>query len=244
MSAVLRRVMSRGVFRMIGVNVKDAQTAVCQSHRGYRRVSHPNNFLDKSSGTVVFANKAARKIVRKVRRCAPCRLRNALSECVVQHFDVDLKMVRQALLDASDQAKFERGVASLLFLLGFNPALQLETDAPDLIVTTPSGRLMVVECTTRIADFTAKVGKLVDRRGALSKHLTEAGHPLPVTSVLVCRLPRDQIATHEEQLRTHNTILVAGEDISSALERLRFPSDPDKMLDEALARLSDGTTSG
>lgn len=161
-----------------------------------------------------------------------------------QLFDRDMRMVRHALLDATDAAKFEQGVASLLFLLGFSAAVQLETDAPDLIVTTPAGRLVIVECTTRVADFAGKVGKLVDRRGALSKHLAATGHPSPVTSVLVCRLPRDQIAAHTDQLLAHNIILIAGGDISAAFDRLRFPIDPDKILDEVLARLTDGNSLG
>lgn len=155
-----------------------------------------------------------------------------------QHFDKDLKMVRHALLETSDGLKFERGVASLLFLLGFSPGLQMETDAPDLVVATPGGRLAIVECTTRIADFSAKIGKLVDRRGSLSKHLTSMGHPMPLAAALVCRLPRDQIAAQADELRAHRIILIAGEDIAQAFDRIRIPNDPDKMLAEALARIS------
>jgi len=161
-----------------------------------------------------------------------------------QLFDKDLRMVRHALLEATDATKFEQGVASMLFLLGFSAAVQLETDAPDVIVTTPGGRLAIVECTTRVADFAAKVGELVDRRGALSKHLTAAGDPSPVTSILVCRLPRDQIASHRDQLQAHKIILVAGEDITAAFDQVRFPNDPDKILDEALARLAEADRLG
>ncbi len=162
----------------------------------------------------------------------------------IQHFDKDLRMVRQAVLESPDSSKFEQGVAALLFLLGFSPSLQLENDSPDLIVTTPGGRLAIVECTTRIADFPSKLGKLVDRRGALSKSLVASGHPALVSAVLVCRLPRDQIATHADELRAHNTILVTGEDLAAGFDRVRFPSDPDHMLDEAHARISGDSTRG
>lgn len=166
----------------------------------------------------------------------PTRARNNRL-LAIQSFDKDLRMVRQAVLGSSDSSKFEKGVAALLFLLGFSPALQLETDAPDLIVTTPSGRLVIVECTTRIADFASKIGKLVDRRGALSKSLSASGHPAKVYSVLVCRLPRDQISAHAEDAHTHKTILVAGEELEKSFERVRFPSDPDRLLDDALNKL-------
>ncbi len=71
----------------------------------------------------------------------------------VQHFDRDLRMARSALLESPDASKFESGVALLLFLLGFTPALQIETNAPDLVVTTPGGRMALIECTTRVADL-------------------------------------------------------------------------------------------
>lgn len=154
----------------------------------------------------------------------------------IQHFDKDLRMVRHAVLESSDSSKFEKGVAALLFLLGFSPSVQLETDSPDLIVTTPGGRLAIVECTTRIADFASKVGKLVDRRGALSKSLVASGHPALVSAVLVCRLPRDQIAAYAGEVRAHNTILITGEDLAAGFDQVRFPSDPDRILEEAHAR--------
>jgi hypothetical protein len=155
-----------------------------------------------------------------------------------QHFDKDLRMLKQAVMESPDSAKFEMGIALLLFLLGFCPSLQVETDAPDLIVTTPLGKLVLVECTTRIADFASKVGKLVDRRGALSKHLNDTGHASRVISVLVCRLPRDQIAAQAEDLRNHKTVLLAREDLLSAFDRVRYSFDPDKELDVAVARLT------
>jgi len=157
----------------------------------------------------------------------------------IQHFDKDLRMVRRAVIESSDSSKFENGVAALLFLFGFSPCVQIETDSPDLIVTTPGGRLAIVECTTRVSDFTSKVGKLVHRRGALTKSLQASGHPAQVAAVLVCRLPRDQIAARSDELRTHNLILVAGEDLAAGFDQVRFPNDPDLMLEEAQARLTD-----
>lgn len=159
-----------------------------------------------------------------------------------QHFDRDLKMLKHAVLDSHDSMKFEQGIASLLFLLGFNPAIQIETDAPDLIVTTPGGRLAIVECTTRVADFALKIGKLVDRRGALSKSLEASSHRFEISSVLVCRLPRDQIAAHADELRVRNTILITGEDITDAFDRLRIPNDPDSLLVDAIERMTSSST--
>jgi hypothetical protein len=155
----------------------------------------------------------------------------------IQHFDKDLRMVRQAVLESTESARFETGVAALLFLLGFSPAVQLETDSPDLVVTTPGGTLGIVECTMRIADFASKLGKLVDRRGSLTKSLQASGHTPHITAALVCRMPRDQIAAHEGELRSHNVILITGEDLTGVLERVRFPNDPDSLVAAAIARM-------
>lgn len=175
-------------------------------------------------------------IVRRQWFIDPARARNNRL-LATQHFDKDLRMLRQALLESTDSTKFENGVASLLFLLGFTPAVQLETDAPDLIVATPAGRLVIVECTTRVADFAAKLGKLVDRRGSLSKHLSATGHPPDVAAVLVCRLPRDQIAAHESDLKSRQVLLVSGDELRTGLDRVRVSSDPDEVLQKALSRL-------
>jgi len=154
-----------------------------------------------------------------------------------QHFDRDLRMIRSAVFESTDSARFETGIAALLFLLGFTPSVQLETDAPDLIVTTPAGRLALVECTTRVADFGIKLGKLVDRRGALVNALASSGHPAEIAAVLVCRLPKSQIAAKMEELRTHRVVLLTGDDLASFFDGLRFPSDPDRILGNALAAL-------
>ena len=156
----------------------------------------------------------------------------------VQHFDKDLRMVRQAVLEPIDSARFEKGVAALLFLLGFTPALQLETNSPDLVVTTPGGKLVVIECTTRIADFNSKLGKLVDRRGSLSKVLQASNHFSRVDAILVCALPRNQIAMQGSDLETHQIVLITKEGLTAAFDRLRFPNDPDEMLEGAVAKLS------
>ena len=159
----------------------------------------------------------------------------------VQHFDTDLRKIRSAALESPESAKFEQGVAALLFLLGFSPVLQLETDSPDIIVTTPGGQLVLVECTTKISDFSAKLGKLVDRRGSLSKALAGAGHPPEILAALICRSPRDQIAAHEDELRLHRVLLLTREDLQNSFDRVRHPEDPDKIVTSAKAKLESQT---
>ena len=61
----------------------------------------------------------------------------------VQHFDKELRKIKAALFESTDSARFELGVAALLFLLGFSSSVQLEDDSPDIVVTTPGIPLFI-----------------------------------------------------------------------------------------------------
>lgn len=165
----------------------------------------------------------------------PVKARNSRF-VATQLFDNDLRRLRKAIFETADPKEFEKGVASLIFLLGFSSALQVATDAPDIIVTTPGGRIALVECTLRIADFASKLGKLVDRCRALSKTFESNKHHTQVYAVLICALPRDQIAHDAAELDGHKIALVAREELTAAYDKLRFPTDPDKMFDTLDAR--------
>lgn len=190
----------------------------------------------KNSDSVLAMLSIGDRTVRRQWFLDPDRAEN--HRYVATHlFDKDLKQLRAAL-ESSDSTRFEKGIASLLFLLGFTPALQIETDAPDIIVTTAGGKLAIVECTTRVADFSSKVGKLVDRRNLLAKTMEATGHNLRIDAFLVCGLPRAQIAANEDQLAQHQISLLSKEDIDRALGQVRIPTNPDEMLEQAAHRLS------
>lgn len=154
-----------------------------------------------------------------------------------QFFDKELKQLRQALLDSTDSVKFEQAVASLLYLLGFSTAIQVETQAPDILVSSPTGKLAIFECTTKISDFQSKLGKLVDRRNALLASLNAMGNVHRVDAFLVCGLPKSQIAAEEKLLTQHRVTLLSRENLADALIRLRTPTSPDEMLDQADSQL-------
>jgi hypothetical protein len=155
----------------------------------------------------------------------------------IQHFDGELRMIKKAVLESVDSGRFEKGIAALLFLLGFTPVLQLESDSPDIVVATPSGRLLIVECTIKIADFGVKLGKLVDRRASLVKALQVSMHYSRVDAALVCALPKDQIAMRADDVIAHKVILVTKEELMLAFDQVRFPSNPDEMIDTAFTKL-------
>lgn len=155
-----------------------------------------------------------------------------------QTFDRELKQLRQALLESTDSGRFEQGVAALLFLLGFSPSPILETQAPDILLVSPNGAIAIVECTTRIADFAAKVGKLVDRRQTLVSQLEANGHAMRVLGFLVTSQTRAQIAAEVGRLAALNILLLTREDITEGLARTRLPVNPDSLLDDAAKQLA------
>mgnify|MGYP003386702723 CR=1 FL=1 len=161
-----------------------------------------------------------------------------------QHFDADLQKTRNAVLAPVDSRRFEQGIASLLFLLGFSPVVPIETDAPDLIVTTPGGQLVLVECTTRIADFSSKMGKLVDRRGSLSKALSSARHPSEILAVLICATEKDQIATPNDELQEQKVLLLTKEDLVASFDRVRHQTDPDTLVTAAFEKINSNSQRG
>jgi hypothetical protein len=167
----------------------------------------------------------------------PSKARNSRF-IAMQMFDKDLRMVRQAL-EQQDSVRFEKAVAALAFLLGFASAIQVESDSPDIILTTPGGKVALVECTTRVSDFASKVGKLVDRCRALSKTFESNSHAVTVYGILACGLPRDQIAFRSDEIERHKLILISRDELIEVFDRLRYPNNPDELLESARVRSSD-----
>jgi hypothetical protein len=181
--------------------------------------------LENADAVLVILSFAG-KTIRRQWFNDPVRARNSRT-FASRHFDFELRQVRKALLEGSDSTKFELAVSSLLFMLGFAPALQLETDAPDIIATTPGGQLILIECTLRTADFAMKVGKLVDRRNSLRAQFDREKHFAHIHALLICRVRLEQIVYDEDSLRKLGIRLVSLSDLESALQKVNIPDDPD-----------------
>lgn len=151
-------------------------------------------------------------------------------------FDKDLKKLKAALFDSDQSRQFEQAVAGAFFMLGFIPAAPIESEAPDLIVMTPGGRLVLVECTLKVSDIESKLGKLVDRRETLKKAIHSSSHLTDPVAVLVCRAPRENIV-RADAAKIHDVLLLTGESLQEGLARTHLPNDPDQMIDQALAAL-------
>tara|TARA_R100000656_G_scaffold124619_1_gene103318 strand:+ start:210 stop:1568 length:1359 start_codon:yes stop_codon:yes gene_type:complete len=161
----------------------------------------------------------------------------------VNCFDREITKIHKAILQENHADKFEKAVSSLFFMLGFSPTLQIESDSPDIIVGSPLGKILIIECTIKIADFSQKMGKLVDRKVTLEKYFKERGHYCDLIAILVCKMPLDQIALNDSNFKNQNVILITEEDLSELLMMARYTQNPDLLIDDYLQRISTGSSS-
>lgn len=188
--------------------------------------------LQSADAALVIVSFAG-KTIRRQWFADPVKARN-LRAAASRYFDADLKQVRRALFDLNDAPKFEQGISSLLFMLGFAPALQVETDAPDILATTPGGQIVLVECTLKTADFQNKVGKLIARLVSLRSFFQKQKHYARIRGVLVCRAPRDQLASvDEESLKQLGVTLVTAGDLEHLVNTVNSPKDPDSYFPDS-----------
>jgi hypothetical protein len=164
-----------------------------------------------------------------------------LKLAAVMALDPGLDQLTTALRSTSrdrDAARFEKAVATLLFLYGFIPTPHVDTDGPDLLVSTPGGRLAIVECTLKVSDFYGKVSKLAGRRSRILAELAAKGHAADVHAVLVCASPRSDIVGIDNiELAKQNVTLITGENLQRAIDEVQSSHDPDELLIRASAAL-------
>lgn len=159
----------------------------------------------------------------------------------IQTFETERLNTYNAIFNSPEnQTAFEKGIACLMFACGFSTVSPLNNDAPDIILTTPGGKLILIECTLKIADYANKVGKLIDRKRLLSKRLQLMNLPSYVHGILVCASPGDQIAINSDQIQDHEIILLDREDLESIFNRTKSIVDPDRFIEDLQKRKSYG----
>lgn len=156
----------------------------------------------------------------------------------ILHFDNDLSKTKLFIFGDTDSRNFEKGISNLLFIHGFSLCQPIESDAPDLIMLTPGGRVVIVECTLKIADFSNKLGKLVGRRGELKNAFHAQNTSIDPIAILICRQPNDQIAIKKDELKGLQVILLTHENLTELTNTAQAPIHPDIFLDNELNKLA------
>lgn len=161
-----------------------------------------------------------------------------------ERFDPELKDMIELLSmkERRRSRELEPAVASLLWMLGFNPChlggmKQLE-DGPDIIATTPAGHLIVVECTIGMLKAESKMPKLLARAVTVREQLARSGHGhLRVLPVMVTTLSAEEINSEINDAVSNGVYVLTSDDFQEAIGRTLFPPNAEQLFDEAVQRL-------
>jgi hypothetical protein len=146
---------------------------------------------------------------------------------LLEEFHGGLGVLQSYLFDEQRRGKdardFEFGIAWLLWMLGFSTSQvggrENTSDAADIVATTPSGNILIVECTTGLLK-SDKVAKLVERSEIVRKRLISSGnHHLRVLPVIVTSKPKDEVKADIEEVRNKGVAVVTKENLESALSQ-------------------------
>jgi hypothetical protein len=140
--------------------------------------------------------------------------------------DPDLKRLRGLLLRPADKQRkdFEAGVALLFQMLGFAPAhigaMSGLTDEPDIFVSSPTGDVLLVECTTGVPDD-RKLSLLVSRSIPIREIVERAQgvSKSDVIAILVTPRLTDELAPIREKASANNVLLLCHSELSDLITR-------------------------
>jgi hypothetical protein len=135
--------------------------------------------------------------------------------------------------------EFETGVAWLAWLLGFCPVQlggtsKTQQDAADLILATPNGNFVVVECTTGLLKAENKLALLVERSERVRTQLTASnfGH-LRILTVIVTSKPRNEVKADLDQAEKLGILVLTRENLKLALNQIVLLPRADQLFEEA-----------
>jgi hypothetical protein len=162
---------------------------------------------------------------------------------VFEQFDQELVVLRELLfrpIAKGMQARdFEAAVSWLAWMLGFNTALfgiipKLQ-EAPDIVLTTPSGHYLIVECTIGMLRAENKLATVIRRAVDLRDRLAANGSShLNVSPVIVTALTLDNVKAELEQAERHGVVVITREWLENGLERTIGPPDAEQIYKDAM----------
>lgn len=132
---------------------------------------------------------------------------------------------------------FETGIAWLLQMLGFAPihvsAMSNMTDEPDILVTTPTSEVLVVECTTGVPDdkkLTMLISRVARLRESLQRSSGHAAANAQAIAILVTPLPREELAGIRAKAEKHGVLILCRPEIADAIARTKYEPNPSSVL--------------
>lgn len=139
----------------------------------------------------------------------------------------------------------EAAVGWLLWMLGFSVAHLGGTtrlqDAADLIATTQTGQVAVIECTTGLLKSDNKLALLVDRTEAVRAKLQASNNTgLRVLPVIVSTKTRMEVRADLEQAQRLGVLVVTRETLETSLGRTLVQPDADAVFREGEEVVAEG----
>ncbi len=142
--------------------------------------------------------------------------------------------------DKQQARNLEHGAGVLFALLGFSvipfAASRVYDDAADLVAATPSGRILIIECTFQFNDAQQKALKLIERQAKLRAALEAQalGHTESVPVLFTC-IAKPELQAHVAVLLTTPVAVMGREEVSTLLGKLDFFTNAEARFDEIKA---------
>ncbi len=163
-------------------------------------------------------------------------VRRAAYEAYDKKFEVLRRFLAGEGNNKSDD--FESGVALLLHLLGFIVAhmglSKLLEEGPDILASTPSGNVAVIECTIGLLNERNKFAKLVRRTTAIRDQLSSAGHAhIQVQPIIVTALSRNAVQAELGEATKNAIAVVCKEELDTLLNETSLLPNPEELFKRA-----------
>jgi hypothetical protein len=166
---------------------------------------------------------------------------------VVESFDPSLAILTEFLgrlrSKGHDARDFEVAVSWLFWMLGFSTVQLGSTtrtqDFADLILVTPQGQFVIIECTTGLLRADNKLPNLIARYATVRQRLDQSnnGH-VKLLPIMVSALPRAELQADLEQAERLGGVLVLAKDqLDQITLNTITASNPDALFSEAEKRV-------
>lgn len=168
----------------------------------------------------------------------PANIRNN-RKAAYEAYDETLQTLRSVLDEMGqgrrDARRFEYLVSTIFWIIGFS-SIPLDplglNDAVDIVVCSPRGEYMLIECTTDILKSGHKLPKLYERCRAFEQHLQATGHSSRrVLPVLVTSKSPEDVKPELSEAEKMGILVLGQPDIKDLLDTLDTLTNPDAAYD-------------
>lgn len=162
----------------------------------------------------------------------------AVHQTFDKNLDVLQELVAKAQAKGANARDLEIAVGWLVWMLGFSSThiggSKKTEDAPDLIAATPSGNLVVIECTTGILKEDSKLPHLFERSEKVRQSLFASGNQhMKVLPVIVTTKTREEVKSELDQAHKNGALVATIENFPQLINRTLLYPNAERLFAEA-----------